>query len=171
MNKLFSVISVLILSICVLSCSKDKDKEEELTPIAKEELESKAWSISEAVISITISLKPSAASAAEAELNKMFKKDDKYLFNGGTCQITRTGSNPYSLSYKIEGGYLIFEGNIKFKTDVSEDEQTLTLTANDAEIKEVNIVKEKVIAEAGEEYASMALNAIKGNMKLVLKRD
>lgn len=166
MRKLFNVVGILILSMCVLSCSKDEDPP--LVPITAEEVIG-LWVIQEKPeISISIVGNSDKAQEVVSELGVLFQKGDKYRFNDDlTCSITRGNSTAGPSTYKIDGGHLVFDGYIKFLTDESGD--MLTLTAGNDEIRE--IVKEKVKDEYQGEALDIVLSAVKGSIKIVLQKE
>ncbi|MDR1593410.1 MAG: hypothetical protein LBS43_02840 [Prevotellaceae bacterium] len=167
-----NVISVLILSICVSSCSKnDKD---ESTPATQKDVAGE-WVMSvDPVISITINAGSQGAEyqqKAKEQLQYLFQKGDKYLFkNDLSVEITRGSSiAPYPTSYKIDGSHLTFDGYIKFISSISSDK--LTLKAGDAEIRDiikVELVKEKYGFDA--ETINSILNFVTGDVNLTFTR-
>jgi hypothetical protein len=184
---LFSTIGILILSMCVLSCSK-KEEEEEVTPILPDEIltvsgfgsdtvsgskKELAWVISEEP-DINIRIPGDYASEGDKvsdTLKLLFRQGDKYTFEAdGSCKIRRGSSTaPRPKNYTLKDGYLEFEGYIKFKTDVSENKKTLTLKAGDAEIRGI-IEKELPKQGIKDDAIKSILKFITGNAKLVLEK-
>ncbi|MDR1887403.1 MAG: hypothetical protein LBQ70_05750 [Prevotellaceae bacterium] len=168
MRKLvFNVFSVLAISTCLLSCSKD-DKNQ-VSPATKADIVGN-WSISaEPVIGITITGAAEQQQKMNDSLKFLFHRGDKYLFNEDlSCTIKRGNSTaPAPKTYAIAGNYLTFDGFIKFSTNLSDDKKTLTLTAGDAEIKEmvrVELLKPKYGYD--ESLINSILNFVKGEVKL-----
>jgi hypothetical protein len=164
MRKLLNAVGILILSMSVLSCSKD---EEPVVPITKDKIV-KEWIIQEnPEIDISIVGASEKATEVKSQLEKLFQKGDRYLFNDdSSCSITRGNSKAGPDNYKVEGAYLIFDGYIKFLTN--ESGNRLTLTAGKEEIRE--IVREKVKDEYEGEALDIVLSAVKGSIKLVLQQ-
>jgi hypothetical protein len=164
---LFNVVSVLILSICVLSCSR-KDDDDDVTPITKEEIVGE-WTISESpVINVKVAGEDNKQYQKKAidTLEYLFKQGDKYTFKeDGSCKVTRGASEAsHPNTYTISTSYLTFDGYISFQTNKSAN---LALTAGDAEIR--TIVK-KEMEKKGEYDANAiasALKAVSGTVKLV----
>jgi hypothetical protein len=168
MRKLLNAAGILILSMCVLSCSKDEEPEAPLVPISKEEAVG-GWIIQEnPVIEIAIVSQEEKAKDLVSQLKTFFQKGDKYLFNDDlTCSITRGTSKAGPETYKIEGSYLIFDNYIKFLTDKSDTQ--LSLTAGDTEIKD--IVREKLKDEYEDPALTLILKAVSGKIKIVLEKE
>jgi hypothetical protein len=164
---LLNVVGVLILSICVLSCSKNKDKED-IIPASKEDIVGQ-WIISEPpLIEIAIMGSGEYQKKINDTLTYLFKKNDKYLFKANdSCKVTRNRTVDHPNRYKIEGGSIVFDGYIKFQTNISDDK--LTLTAGDAEIQ--GIVKKRlpdIFKEIDESTMNILIKAASGKLKLVL---
>ncbi|MDR1583374.1 MAG: hypothetical protein LBS55_08990 [Prevotellaceae bacterium] len=191
MKKLFfsvvCILSVVILSTCVLSCSKDDDgdkttvlppdpEEGKREPIKEKEIITQ-WVICEdpSITIIINSPNDKVKNEQEKVKNKLaglFKKGDKYLFEeGDSCKITRgstTVKNPNR--YKIEGEHLVLDGYIKFLTN-SRANDTLTLTANTDEVR--GIVREQL--KDNETYKAILetdiLPMVEGRVRLVLYKE
>jgi hypothetical protein len=164
---LLNVVSVLILSICVSSCKKDKD---ESIPATKTDVAEKQWVISETpIISITITGEDDKQTKAIEKLKYLFQKDDKYLFKSDSVEITRGSARaPYPKTYKIDGNHLVFDGYIKFATDISGNK--LTLKAGAEEIRE--IVKVELPKEGfTTEVINTLLKLATGEVILVLTKE
>jgi hypothetical protein len=163
---LFNVVSVLILSICVLSCSKKDD--DDVIPITKEEIIAE-WTISESpVISVILKGDDDKQKKVNDTLKYLFQKDDKYSFKGSSCEVTRGNSiAPYPTTYKVEGGYLILDGYIKFQTNVSDGKLILT-----SGVDEIRGIVEKELIKHGyaEEVRTSILKFVSGTLKLVLTK-
>ncbi|MDR1897807.1 MAG: hypothetical protein LBR10_13565 [Prevotellaceae bacterium] len=162
MKKLLSII--VILSICLTSCSDDK---EELS-IKKEEIVG-AWTMSaDPVLNIKV---PNAEYQKKADdmLKELFQKGDRYQFNDNlSCSITRGSSTlPIPSKYRLDKNYIIFDDYIKLSPKLSDNK--LTLTARDVEIRE--IVKQE-LKKAGypDNIIDSMLPSINGNVTLVLDK-
>jgi hypothetical protein len=163
---LFNVVSVLILSICVLSCSK---KDDDVIPITKEEIIAE-WTIESSSVAVKVVGEDNKQYQDKVidTLNYLFKKDDKYNFdNNSVCTIIRENSR--ILSYKVEGGYLIFEGYIKFQTNLSSANKFI-LTAGNTEIREIVKKEMEKKGEYNAEAISSALKTVTGTVKLVFTK-
>ncbi|MDR2382727.1 MAG: hypothetical protein LBD76_02455 [Prevotellaceae bacterium] len=167
---LFNVVSVLILSICVSSCSKKDD----VNPASKEDVAGIVWTISSVTEGIN---NPSGLDAEQQaqftkfknELKRVFQQGDKYSFaEDSSCSVSRGGviaDRP--TSYAVSGGYLIFDGFIKFKTNLSGDK--LTLTAADAEIREIAATELKnEIYGFDQDTIDTILKFLSGKLELIL---
>jgi hypothetical protein len=160
-----------MLSFCISSCSK---KDDVVIPLIKEDIVGN-WTISESpVISVVIGGHAFESQKVSDTLEYLFKSSDKYNFNADlSCTVNRGSTTaPYPKTYKVENGYLIFDGYIKFLTNVSSDNKKLTLTAGMEEVRE--IVRQQVNwadLDIAESDISSALRTVTGSLRLVFDKE
>jgi len=159
---------LLALSICCVSCTKDKE-EDEAPNINKEDVVA-TWKITEEpTIDIAITGMPDAKDLIEESIGGLFNKDDEYEFkSNNTCVVTRNISEK-TMDYKIEGNK-IFNGYIKFVGRFSSNNNKLTLKAGQKECEEI---LKKELADMG--YSPDIINSAvrlltKGEVTLVLTK-
>ncbi|MDR2026198.1 MAG: hypothetical protein LBQ01_01400 [Prevotellaceae bacterium] len=163
MKKLYNIVSILILSISILSCSKEK---ENIVPVTQQEIIGD-WSISEIP---EINIVNGGDYPVIDTLNQLFKIGDRYHFDSDSCTITRTSDHKiYKKIYRIESSCITFDGYIKFQTNISGDK--LILTAGDAEIKETVKKELRKSGSLNEVMINRILGAVSGSVKLVFKKN
>ncbi|MDR1170412.1 MAG: hypothetical protein LBK97_06225 [Prevotellaceae bacterium] len=168
---LFNAVGILLISICLSSCSKKDD--DDVTPITKEEIanDSGEWAISGTPeFIVTFSGYAEDAKKVSDTLKYLFRAGDKYTFNKDlSCTVTRNGSTaPRPKTYSIEGNYLVLDGYIKFQTNVSANQLTLTQGTD-----EIRAIVKKELEKKPEEYPGEhddMLKIVTGNSTMVLKR-
>jgi hypothetical protein len=174
MKKLLvNAVGILLLGICVSSCSK---KDDDVTPLTKEEIANESvWTISgspEFNVVFSVSGYDEEAKKVSDTLKYLFKTGDKYLFDADwSCKVTRGASTaPYPKVYTIDGNYLIFDGYIKFRTNVSANKLTLT-----AGTDEIRLIVRKELLKTGEYKESLIdntlLKVVTGNARLVFNKE
>jgi hypothetical protein len=171
-KMLLNGIGVLILSACVLSCSKKEEDKD--SPITKQEIGGQ-WTISEdPVIDVVINAGADGATyqrQVNEKLEYLFHKGDKYLFGADSCKVTRGNSiAPYPETYRIEDKHIVLDGYIRFLTDWAGGK--LTLRAGNAEIREI-IKVELAKPEYGydSETITAILNFVQGEVRLVFVKN
>ena len=173
MNRLLSnVMCVLLLSTCLLSCSKEDDN---VVSVSQKDVAG-TWTISTVVDAIN---KPSGMTSEQSakfeefktELKRVFQQGDEYRFNdNSSCSVTRNGKTAQRPArYEVKDGFIIFDGYIKFKTNLAGDK--LNLTAGSAEIREIATV-ELVKPEYGFDSATVEAicKFLNGNLELGLTK-